>query len=359
VTRTQSIALGLLVALAVSSAACSRDDEGGGPPAGAASTPTGVLATLADEVIVPSYDALVASLDSLGDDLDALCRAPSAAALEAARAGWRDVATAWRATRASGVGPAMDHRFTAAVGFLARADAIDELLAGTAPVDVAGLDAAGAAVKGISALEIGLFGPGSEPLADPGDPRRCTYLASVAALATEAATDVRDAWTGGYRDTFVAGMDGDPQSSVDALVNELIFRVSELDDQGLRALVEASSPDELTANRSDGPAAFHLAELRATLAGAAALLGEDVDAGRLLALLATRSDDTVTRLRDAAASAVERVDGLPDAVTEAMGDPAAVTRAHEAVAALKVLLATEVASELGVTISFSDADGDS
>ena len=28
-------------------------------------------------------------------------------------------------------------------------------------------------------------------------------------------------------------------------------------------------------------------------------------------------------------------------------------------AALKVLLATEVASELGVTMSFSDADGDS
>ena len=43
-------------------------------------------------------------------------------------------------------------------------------------------------------------------------------------------------WTDGYRDTFVAGMDGDPQSSVDAIVNEVIFRVTDTDDQGLRAL---------------------------------------------------------------------------------------------------------------------------
>ena len=86
---------------------------------------------------------------------------------------------------------------------------------------------------------------------------------SATALATDGGGQVLDDWTGGYRDTFVAGMDGDPQSSVDAIVNELIFRVTEVDDQGLRALVEAASPDELPANRSDGPAAFHAAELRA------------------------------------------------------------------------------------------------
>ena len=39
-------------------------------------------------------------------------------------------------------------------------------------------------------------------------------------------------------------------------VNELIFRVSETDYQGLRALVEATALDELSANRADGPAAL-------------------------------------------------------------------------------------------------------
>ena len=53
------------------------------------------------------------------------------------------------------------------------------------------------------------------------------------------------------------------------------------------------------------------------------------------------------------------MDALPDSVTEAFDDPDGRPTAQEAVAALKVLLATEVASELGVTIGFSDADGDS
>ena len=66
-------------------------------------------------------------------------------------------------------------------------------------------------------------------------------------------------------------MDGDPQSSVDAIVNEVIFRVTEIDDQGLRALVEATSLDELSdeAHRRTGRRST-LAELKATLAGATA-----------------------------------------------------------------------------------------
>ena len=46
-------------------------------------------------------------------------------------------------------------------------------------------------------------------------------------------------------------------------------------------------------------------------------------------------------------------------MTTAFDDPDSIAAAQQAVAALKVLLATEVASELGVTMSFSDADGDS
>jgi predicted lipoprotein len=38
-----------------------------------------VLQALADDVIIPGYAALVAALDQLGTDLDALCVAPSLA----------------------------------------------------------------------------------------------------------------------------------------------------------------------------------------------------------------------------------------------------------------------------------------
>ena len=50
---------------------------------------------------------------------------------------------------------------------------------------------------------------------------------------------------------------------------------------------------------------------------------------------------------------------LPDSVTASFDDPDAVATAQAAVMALKVLLSTEVASELGITLGFSDSDGDS
>jgi predicted lipoprotein len=344
------VALVVALALAVAIGACTDDDTPTAPRVRTRDT----LAAVADDVIVPAYAALVDSIDALEAELAELCAAPAETTLDTARTSWRATATRWRATRAFAVGPAMERRLTAAIGFLARPESIDELLQSAAPVDVVGLGDAGAAVHGISALEVGLFGEGSDALATVAGARRCQYVASTAALATDSITQVLDDWTGGYRDTFVKGMDGDPQSSVDALVNEAIFRVTEVDDQGLRALTEARSADDLSANRADGPAAFHLGELRATFDGVA-----QVVEGGIRDLVAARSADTARRLDDAMDDAADAFAALPDSVTASFADPDATADAQEAVLALKVLLSTEVASELGVTIGFSDADGDS
>jgi predicted lipoprotein len=53
------------------------------------------------------------------------------------------------------------------------------------------------------------------------------------------------------------------------------------------------------------------------------------------------------------------MDALPDSVTEAFEDPGAIAEAQAALMDLKVLLSTEVASVLGITIGFGDSDGDS
>jgi uncharacterized protein len=343
-------ALGVVVAVVVGAAACSSGDDTSAPTSRTSDT----LAAVADDVIIPAYAALVDSIEALEAELADLCAVPAETTLDTARTAWRETATRWRATRAFAVGPAMERRLTAAIGFLARPESIDELLQSAAPVDVASLGDAGAAVHGISALEVALFAQGSDALATTEGARRCQYVASTAALTSQAIAQVLADWTGGYRDTFVEGMDGDPQSSVDALVNEAIFRVTEVDDQGLRALTEAASATELPANRADGPAAFHLAELRATLDGVV-----QVVEGGIRELVSARSADTATRVDAAVEQAVAAFGELPDSVTESFADPVATTDAQKAVAALKVLLSTEVASELGVTISFSDADGDS
>jgi predicted lipoprotein len=348
----------LAVAVLAGSAGCSDDADQRG-----AST-ADVLGSLADGVVIPSSEALVADAQALATSLQALCGRPAPDALDTARSRWRDAELAWESTRAAGVGPAIERRAMQAIAFAARPEKVDELLAGTGPVTPEGLDALGSDVRGLRAIEHALFGPGSDALATAEGARRCAYATSATELVAREALAVLDQWTRtdatSYRDTFVAGMDGEPISSVEAVVNEMAFRLQQADDQGLRAMAEAATPDDLPSTRREGAAAYGVASIRGVLGGiAAAVLGPDGEPG-LADLVRARSADTADRLEDAVEAAVEALRPLPDSSAAAIADAhAGVESAAEAVAALRVLVTTEVASQLGVTIGFSDSDGDS
>ena len=94
-------------------------------------------------------------------------------------------------------------------------------------------------------------------------------------------------------------------------------------------------------------------------AGVRCSCGPDGDPG-LAALVRSRSADTGDRLQSLTEAAVAALRPLPDSSAEAVAhDHARLAKAAKAVAALRVLVTTEVASQLGVTIGFSDTDGDS
>ncbi len=351
--------LALLLSAALLVGACAGDDDGG--DRGAPSTPE-VLASIADGVIIPSYEALASNVDALAAALTDLCRAPSPAALASAQRRWRDTELAWESTRASGVGPAIEHRAMQAIAFRARADKVEATVADPTSADPDRLDDLGSDVRGLFAVEVLLFAPGGASLTTSGGAARCAYAKAAIELVARSALAVLDTWAdldGGYRGTFVAGMDGDPVSSVAALVNETAFRLQQIDDQGLRALAEASAYDELPSTRREGPAAYGVASTRGVLGGVAAVvLGPDEQPG-LADLVRGRSPGTGDRLEALTTAAVEALRALPESGAAASADRAALRRAADAVAALHVLVATEVASRLGVTIGFSDSDGDS
>ena len=52
------------------------------------------------------------------------------------------------------------------------------------------------------------------------------------------------------------------------------------------------------------------------------------------------------------------MNALPDSVEAAFEDPEGIAKAAEAIAELKVLIFTEVAAQMSVTVTFSDSDGD-
>jgi predicted lipoprotein len=341
-------------------AACSSGDARGSASTTEAPRPAdvgAVLEGLASDVIVPSYEALGSSLATLDSTTAELCAAPSEGALDAARSAWGDAVAAWQQTRATGVGPALDERLMSDVGFAARPSVIVPLLAGDDPVDVEAMADEGAAARGLYAAEEALFGDGSEALTSSAGARRCEYAASIATLMVGDARPVIDAWTDGDAgQQLVAGLDGGPQSSVDALVNEGTHRLEEIDGMGLRDLAAARSIDDLDEARAGGAADQRLADRRALLAGVSSLIG-DGSTG-ISALVAAEDPDTADRLVAAQARADAAMAALPGSVTAAFDDLEAVAAASEAIADLKVLLSTEVATKLGVTITFSDSDGD-
>lgn len=317
-----------------------------------------VLQGIADDVIVPSYEHLSTSLTDLNTATEALCAEPSEANLTAAQEAWKGAATAWQGTRGSGVGPALDARLASDVGFAARATVIDDLLEGSDPVDEDAMSEEGAAARGIYASEIALFGEGSDTLTTAEGARRCQYATSVSALAWQAADAITTQWTEGDAvQTFVDGLDGTPQSSIDAVVNEMSHRLEELDMMGLRDMTTAKTVDDLDPTRVGGPAQYRLADRKALLHNITDTIGDG--SSGISALVGAKDAGTMKRLVAASDKADAKVDALPDSVQDALEDPAAVKAAFDAVNELKVLLTTEVASKLGVTITFSDSDGDS
>jgi len=354
----RSAAVALALALAVT--ACSGSDDAGSGGTTTAATPSDVttyLAEIADEAIIPAYQGLAEEVATLGGAVDALCAEPSAEHLAAAQDAWKPTVEAWQVARPGNLGPAMDSRLMSAVGFEVRPKSIEKLLASDDPVDVEGLDSEGASVRGLNSAEVVLFGEQRDELTGPDGARRCTYLASTVALVDDAVGEVVEAWTGGYRDTFVAGIDGDPMASVATVMNQTTHRLQELDERGLRDLVGVDDYDDLKGARQDGPAAYGLAARKALLRGVQGLIG--TEGHRLVGLVADRSPDTATRLAAAATAAGTAFEPLPDSVRVAFDDhQPELSTAAEAVAALKVLVSTESASQLGVTITFSDSDGD-
>lgn len=360
--RTSKPLTAALVAGALLLSGCSSDDGGSAKSttteAPAPADTKVVLKGLADDVIVPSYVALSGSLDALSAATDALCATPSAATLAAAQKAWKGADLAYQRTRAAGVGPAIDDRLMSDVAFAARQTVIDDLLESGDPVDETALADEGSAARGIYASEIALFGEGSDALTGAADARRCEYAASVAGLSQAATDAVTKQWTDGTAvEDFVDGLDGGPESTVALVVNEVSHRLEELDTMGLRDMASADGVDDLDPSRLGGPAGQRLAGRKALMEGISAVIGDGTTG--ISALTGARDAGTRDRLVAADEQADKAMAALPDSVPDAFDDPASIDAASDAVSKLKVLVTTEVASKLGVTITFSDSDGDS
>ncbi len=311
--------------------------------AGCASGPdrAEVLTVVADDGARPAFDEFDGASDALVDAVDAVC-APDAGlaagapsellvAIETTRRVWYRSEAFW-------FGPVMDERSWARIDWPIATDEIDELLlaidAGE-PIDAEWMGSrVGADQRGLEGLAYVTALDDAAPV--PGS-ARCTYLRATSAVIATEADSIADAW----RDTPTELAD-DPEGAIDTLVADSTFALADvanmqlgddmpLGDDGTTPLGVGDSVDRVTGVRS---LYRHL--------------------GPLL------SDDLAVRLDERLGVALTALEAAVDTTGAGAADwDDRRQAASDAVEAAHLLISTEVVAELGVTIGFSDADGDS
>lgn len=163
------------------------------------------------QMIQPAYQAFAERASSNASAIDALCAAPSEAALTQARQTFRASALAFAEVEMFRFGPAReDNRFERLFfwpdrrgrGFRQVATAVQTR--DPTVLTPSTLRAKSVATQGLPALDYVLFGKGAEELAQAPAGHRCGYAAAIGARIASVATALDQDWSGTYVDLIGA-----------------------------------------------------------------------------------------------------------------------------------------------------------
>lgn len=394
-----AVALGALGALAA--AACADD---GGKPKKPDAAPVNfdrhaLLASVAENVMLPMLGAFDARADELETAVQAFCAALGTPDEDARRAdaqgAWRAAMVAWQEAEALQIGPVvMNSRALHDVIYswpVSSSCAVDQ------DVMLRWNDPAAYDPKtrlpnrrGLDALEYALFttslahtcAPQAAPAGWDALPdadkkaARCGWAGAAAADLAANAQTLLDAWTPGKGDYVAmlgnAGAAGNPFPSAHAAVNavsDAMFYVdTDVKDMklakpaGINPMNSCGSIGEPCPRDLESPWAAHGKEnVLANLRGLRMVyLGDGPTAsgpGFDDFLVAVNAADVASQLDAAIAEAIGRVEAIPGTLSEAIVDaPPAVADAHAAVRAVTMIMKTEFLSLLGLELPERLAD---
>jgi len=164
------------------------------------------------KLILPGYARFAETARTFAARADALCRAPSTTALTDARAAAKSALLAWGRIEPIRFGPiTASQRLERLLFFPDPHHVADRQIArllsakngdATTRERLAG---ASVAVQGFGAVDVALYGPGSDALAttDPAGAFRCRYLSALASSIADIATEVKSEWSGIYARTWL------------------------------------------------------------------------------------------------------------------------------------------------------------
>ncbi len=340
-----------------------------GCAAAGAATDKEVLISLTDRVVVPSYQSLANDAARLDSDAAALCASSNDEALESARESWHAARSSWMKSQAVSFGPVMERRSVSLLDWSPTDTAgMDEFLASGDLTDAAQVkDVFGSNRRGFGAVEYLLFRPDAlDKLAD--SPAYCAYLVALTGVVREEATGILAEWVDGserrgpYQDYFTDRADSSllPVAAVEQVVRIQVFLIRDIVQMRLASAVGLREGG-VDLSAIPGTAAGHgLTDLRQEILGMQAVYaGSGPDARGISHLVQPLSEETDQRLKDQFAAALDAIDSVEGPLrVAAVQRPQQVNALYERLAAVELTLSTEVVSLLGVSVGFSDSDGD-
>lgn len=324
-----------------------------------------VLASLVEDVHAVDVRALLVASRSLSQSTEKLRVAPGAAGIHAAREAWRAAALAWKRVHVFRSGPIVDTNALLRASFWpARPAAIDTLLKSDSALDAGVLDTTGVDARGIYGLEYLLFDrengvAAPARVAGASGDRAREYASTCSADVTKYAALAADALgKGGER--FAPAFSGAGQASVNRLVSHLVESVEVIAENRLALLLWMNRIGRVKPADVEGFASGASKDLVvATLESARALYdgGEGgAGLGALVEPVSPAVDAKIHARFAGARGAILSLDGPLERAVKA--DSKKVEAAHKAVKALEIALKADLTSTLGVTLTFTSADGD-
>lgn len=320
--------------------------------------------------LLAHYDTAANRADALGVAVEALCAAPDAARLEAARTAWQAARKPWKEAEVFGFGPYSDEpiRLGPKADFWpARPDSVRQRLADPAPLELGLL---GSHLKGFAVIELMLWDPEVEPLqALTDEPRRCELLRVILPDLAAKIRELRRVWSpagdnylgelseAGERDTHYMTL----QMAFGELVNRIGYLIENIRNDKLGkpvGVITGAGPD---ADAIESPfSGRSLDDIRDNLAGVRfLLLGDEVEDHGLDGYLRGRGRflrvDIEARLAAAEAAIAAITVPLSDAVIE---QPERVEALIARLGELQRVVQVDVLNALSLQVGFNDNDGD-
>ncbi len=327
-----------------------------------------VLISLADEVAVPAFQEVAQDMGTLHEASQTLCQNPEDAALGDAQQAWRDARASWMTSEAMWFGPVMDRRSRSLMDWSPTdAEGVEETLARDIAFTAGDIrETLASNRRGLGAIEYILFDDGAVDSLKNA-PARCSFLTSLTDVAGEEAEAIRSAWVDGadgsppYKDYLTGRSDLSLLASegVAEAVRTQVFLIRDIVEMRLATALGLRGEPDLTF--IPGTVADNgLADLRHELLGMQRIYegagGESLGISHLIQPLSEETDQRLREQFTAALTAIDAVDGTLKAAIDERPDQ--VREVHDRLSDLRRTIATEVVSLLGVSVGFTDTDGD-